>query len=429
MGNINGLPAVTFPPASSAILVANVAVTVPATASSNTGFTLFFTGNWTSNSSDRARFWALSGVNIDFEFFASAAARAPVIAWTYSSPTGLLDLTLPYNTPFTYSTTFASTASGGISNWLNGAAGSNNGVTTTATGYTSNFSIGNYPFAPAAAYSFTGQMGEFLIYSNALTNSQRLQVEGYLSAKWSIPNFGVFNPFGSVTGLKAWFDTYDASYKTTGNTVTSWLNKAGGLDGSVREATTGAGTVSINQAYLNGKTSVRFPAGENYLNIGSLSFSTVHRTVFMVASVTSGQMNYLGTYYPNTVNSQFWTYTTDISISKPGIGSLSGVPASGFLNSTSITSGSTSGGIYLNGSVLNASAATFTYSTGSTTNQTLGGSVGGGSVGVVDMYELLYFDGGVTTLQREKIEGYLAWKWGLQASLPGDHPYKSAAPT
>ena len=30
---------------------------------------------------------------------------------------------------------------------------------------------------------------------------------------------------------------------------------------------------------------------------------------------------------------------------------------------------------------------------------------------------------------RQLIEGYLAWKWGLQASLPVGHPYKSAAPT
>lgn len=28
----------------------------------------------------------------------------------------------------------------------------------------------------------------------------------------------------------------------------------------------------------------------------------------------------------------------------------------------------------------------------------------------------------------EKVEGYLAWKWGLYASLPADHPYKGAAP-
>ena len=28
----------------------------------------------------------------------------------------------------------------------------------------------------------------------------------------------------------------------------------------------------------------------------------------------------------------------------------------------------------------------------------------------------------------EAIEGYLAWKWGLQASLPGGHTYANAAP-
>jgi hypothetical protein len=33
------------------------------------------------------------------------------------------------------------------------------------------------------------------------------------------------------------------------------------------------------------------------------------------------------------------------------------------------------------------------------------------------------------TTTRQKIEGYLAWKWGLQANLPNDHPYKNAAPT
>jgi hypothetical protein len=30
--------------------------------------------------------------------------------------------------------------------------------------------------------------------------------------------------------------------------------------------------------------------------------------------------------------------------------------------------------------------------------------------------------------QRSLIEGQLAWKWGIQSSLPSSHPYKSAAP-
>jgi hypothetical protein len=34
-----------------------------------------------------------------------------------------------------------------------------------------------------------------------------------------------------------------------------------------------------------------------------------------------------------------------------------------------------------------------------------------------------------TTLERQKIEGYLAHKWDLTASLPSDHPYKTVGPT
>ena len=35
----------------------------------------------------------------------------------------------------------------------------------------------------------------------------------------------------------------------------------------------------------------------------------------------------------------------------------------------------------------------------------------------------------LSTADRERVEGYLAHKWGLSANLPADHPYKNAAPT
>ncbi len=34
----------------------------------------------------------------------------------------------------------------------------------------------------------------------------------------------------------------------------------------------------------------------------------------------------------------------------------------------------------------------------------------------------------VTELQRQKLEGAMAWRWGLQANLPGGHPYRSSRP-
>jgi hypothetical protein len=43
--------------------------------------------------------------------------------------------------------------------------------------------------------------------------------------------------------------------------------------------------------------------------------------------------------------------------------------------------------------------------------------------------EIIIVSGLVDTDTRQKIEGYLAWKWGLEATLPSWHPYESAAPT
>jgi hypothetical protein len=45
------------------------------------------------------------------------------------------------------------------------------------------------------------------------------------------------------------------------------------------------------------------------------------------------------------------------------------------------------------------------------------------------MHELIMLTSTYSSSDREKLEGYLAWKWGLEGDLPGGHPYKSAAPT
>ncbi len=42
--------------------------------------------------------------------------------------------------------------------------------------------------------------------------------------------------------------------------------------------------------------------------------------------------------------------------------------------------------------------------------------------------EILIYNTNLSTSSREKIEGYLAWKWGIQISLPGSHPYYSGPP-
>jgi hypothetical protein len=42
--------------------------------------------------------------------------------------------------------------------------------------------------------------------------------------------------------------------------------------------------------------------------------------------------------------------------------------------------------------------------------------------------EVIVYSTTPTAQQRQQIEGYLAWKWGLVASLPASHPYKNYPP-
>jgi hypothetical protein len=57
--------------------------------------------------------------------------------------------------------------------------------------------------------------------------------------------------------------------------------------------------------------------------------------------------------------------------------------------------------------------------------------VGGGVLGECPAYELaesMIFQYLLTDAERQRIEGYLAWKWGLRHPLPANHPYKNASP-
>ena len=43
--------------------------------------------------------------------------------------------------------------------------------------------------------------------------------------------------------------------------------------------------------------------------------------------------------------------------------------------------------------------------------------------------EIVAFNTQLVDIQRQQIEGYLAWKWGLRSSLPTTHPYYNFPPS
>jgi hypothetical protein len=75
------------------------------------------------------------------------------------------------------------------------------------------------------------------------------------------------------------------------------------------------------------------------------------------------------------------------------------------------------GGFQTSGSTSNTAAVLTSIGNG-------GGNIYGGLIG-----ELIVFKSVLAQPARELIEGYLAWEWGLQASLQATHPYRNGAPT
>jgi hypothetical protein len=83
----------------------------------------------------------------------------------------------------------------------------------------------------------------------------------------------------------------------------------------------------------------------------------------------------------------------------------------------------TSASLYLNTSTAGTFVPTSTYPLTSTSHYKFGGGKFQGN-----MCEVITYSVALGTDDRQKMEGYLAWKWGIQDNLPADHPYKSTAP-
>jgi hypothetical protein len=78
----------------------------------------------------------------------------------------------------------------------------------------------------------------------------------------------------------------------------------------------------------------------------------------------------------------------------------------------------------------NGSTAAGTVSASTPAGLTLG-SIGGGGGFVLNgpLLEVIAFNSALSTAARQHVEGYLAWRYNLQALLAGGHPYQTVPPT
>ena len=240
--------------------------------------------------------------------------------------------------------------------------------------------------------------------------------------------------------MALWYDAADAATITlSGSYVTAWADKSGGArtaNSPGPNLTTNAPTIALsNQNSLNG---IRFSASPGTcLNIPSFSSGPI--TVFLMLKYIAVTDAGIAFYISQSGQSLVWRFTTDSGI-----------------QSLAVDYGAGSRRYYMNPPVANTNAHMMVLSMPVSADGTLwidgtqgtktspapqvgSGSFIQGCLGAYNqsptnasydgyVYEVIWYTGQLSTSNRQNIEGYLAWKWGIQSSLPNTHPYYSSAP-
>lgn len=374
---------------------------------------------------------------------------------------------LPNSVPYTSSVArivfYNRTNTGsGDSTYLNGGVVTTRDDNTTGT-YGTTFAVGMR--IPSTIYT-SGDICEILIFIGMPTTSQRQKVEGYLAWKWGIqsslpsnhPYKGIAPTYEVpvfiptlISGSRIWLDASDQSSITlSGSSVTQIVDKSS--NGYVFTGSTG--TYPSRTATLNGIPVISSSSGK-YLQNTNFNQNFTTATFFAVIrptqditpnGISGGYAAYLIIYGTSLGGFAFVvTYANQaqtgdpskffIEIDKQGTGFINGAlggaspstynPVNTPLNIGAVMTGSsTTNSAYLNGTSVN-----LTYNNPGTFPSISGLGVRCFAGFGCDYAEILMYGSVLTSVERQRIEGYLAHKWGVQSSLSANHPYKTIAPT
>ena len=273
-------------------------------------------------------------------------------------------------------------------------------------------------------------------------------------------NETVWNPSMIQTAL--WLDAADASTVTTvSGAVSQWNDKSG----NARHATqSNAGNRPTYQsAAINSRNAIRFLAAsaQTLQCAGTAgSFSFLHASqglIFIVGSVgTTADPNALygiagnsGGFIASRIGFNFvWDdRSTVASSNRLGASAFNGNNVNVFTHGVQDVLLPQSAGIF--GVATDATNATLSQritllingssyqgntssATANSNNALFDWQIGDYQTGSAffqgDVAEMIIVSGAVTTDTRQRIEGYLAHKWGLDGNLPSNHPYKNYGP-
>jgi hypothetical protein len=318
-----------------------------------------------------------------------------------------------------------------------------------------------------ASEFYGGTLYELIVYNQYLEESERQLLEGYLAWKWNIVNklpsshrFAIQSPIDStvsetgalnipaqIPGLITWLDAADrTSVIDNGGVVTEWTDKSASLDKFTPILSDKSPIYTKTPTAAGGVYPGVFFSGDKTLTgiVKSAIGVTGIGTCFMVATVGTGAQVFTGGYAEGTptAGNTFGFVSVDSSVIAPFQGTDPQYANVLKKNGTAALTGPTVFFARINATA-NAGDGSYNFDTPanvgtaptlwqpytpSSTPWVLGYTGSYPNQQNFYLHEFLCFSTYFNTTQRQLVEGYLAWKWGVQSRLPPGHPYLRARP-
>jgi hypothetical protein len=277
-----------------------------------------------------------------------------------------------------------------------------------------------------------------------LTDSSSQNIMVLLSSASLILPYGSLSVNGTGTTFTVQSATpQNAMSISNGQTVNfTTVGTIGGINTSttyfVVNVDSNSPTQTFSVSLSLGGTAVSLTTGTGAsANIGRGSFLNsqqdctmfvVSRSLYNFAGVNSGVFSY-GQYIPYASRGIIMLGQSGSQISNATL-PIDTTSTAGISNSLNLVSGTFNNSIqsgWLNGSPFNnINLFDLQINGGNWQTGTVVASVGA-FLPAYPMYgyiaEVLYYNAALSNTDRQTIEGYLAWKWGIQSSLPTIHPY------
>jgi hypothetical protein len=287
---------------------------------------------------------------------------------------------------------------------------------------------------------FTGNIREVIVYTGPITTPQRQQVEGYLAWKWGLvanlppatSHLGKLLPAFStnftpklISGCQLWLDGADRNSMTfsSGSNVSSWNDKSG----NARNMSTTANfpVYTDTGVRFTGSTPTVLSNAAGYSATTALNCFVVYQSTLATTRQRIFRCSRTGNFNDATIDTTFIGSFGTTSTSK-----YQG-PLTYSTNTPSIISLVAYSAPSIAWAIDGSGSSVWSFSGPATASDVITFTVGGGQTDVYFtgfIMEVLMFDTFFTRSQQQQVEGHLAWKWGLQSSLPSTHAYAKFSP-